>query len=94
MRKALLLLSLLSVAACTRLVVVPGPGKTEQDFARDRYDCIKESSHRGWGFNAGGYAAGGWAGEQVNEDQYYACITARGHRVLRENKITGSRSEP
>ena len=91
---AAVLALVVSCSGCTRLIVRPGPGKTQQDLATDRYDCIKESTHHGWGFNADGYAAGGWAGERVNEDQYYACIAARGHRVLRENKVTGSLSEP
>ena len=76
------------------MIVVPGPGKTDQDFASDRYDCIKESSHRSWGFGADDYTASAWGGERVNETQYYACITARGHHVLKENKLTGSLSEP
>ncbi len=82
--------ALFALAGCTRLVVLPGLGKTQQTFATDRYDCAKESTHRGWGFNN----YGGWGGEQVNEDLYFACMEARGHRVARQNKLTGSVAEP
>jgi hypothetical protein len=91
--RLLALLLLLTSASCTPLLVVPGPGKTESDLAQDRDACIRESRHRSWGLNANSGNPGGWAAERVNEDQYYECITAHGHRVMRQNKLAGSVSE-
>jgi len=93
MRRVAIFALLVLVLGCTRTVIVPGPGKTYQDLATDRYECMKECTHRGWGFNAGSGFAGGWGGERVNEDEFYACMLARGHRLGRENKITGNISE-
>ncbi|HVO25184.1 MAG TPA: hypothetical protein VMW56_16305 [Candidatus Margulisiibacteriota bacterium] len=91
--RLLALMLLLTAAGCTPLVVVPGPGKTQSELAQDRDECFRESKHRSWGFTANSGNPGGWAAERINEDQYYDCITARGHRVLRPDKPASSMSQ-
>ncbi len=91
--RLLTLMLLLTTAACSPVLVVPGPGKTQSDLAQDRDACIKQSKHRSWGFDANSGNPGGWAAERLNEDQYYECLTAHGHRVLPQNKLTGSVSD-
>ena len=88
--RLLTLMLLLATAGCSPLLVVPGPGKTQSELAQDRDECIRESKHRSWGFDANSGNPGGWAAERLNEDLYYDCITAHGHRVMRQNKQVGS----
>lgn len=54
-------------------------GGSEQQFLRDRYECLKDSQEQRSRFAANRYAAGGSSYQVTDSGMFQACMNARGY---------------
>jgi hypothetical protein len=83
MKPALLLAALaVFLVACTPpLTRFTRPDTTQQQFMKDRYECLQEAEQRVSGAFANSYGAAASSHERANCGLWYGCLAARGYAL-------------
>ena len=80
--RAALVFCVVSLAACAPpLTRYTRPDTTQQQFLKDRYECLKQSEQRVSGAVVNPYGGAASSHERANCGLWYSCLAARGYVI-------------
>ncbi len=77
-------LGVLTIIGCRSTMVWVKPGATEEQFNKDKYECMRENQQVSSATYVNRYGGGSSSNVVVDPDMYNACLQARGYSLKEE----------